>query len=276
MAEIDLKATAAARKASRPAGAVRRRFAQTPAEAARTGREGPKAKVRLTDADVSHETVLAAGGHREARRRTTPQGRRSPGRGRLRPVQGGSEPASCAGRCATSAGPRPTTRACPSRPWTRTARRSGRARPRCRREVSIRSRRSRSRPPIPVGDKIVAGLPIPAAVARRAAAGLSRGGGRRAARLREQPGQPPARRPRRPSQPPAPTPTPYGQGAALRGRPFRPPRGAARGRTGPATSRAPSDPASQPKPPQSVSGKRTGVRRSPDRLRLPSRFPTIL
>lgn len=57
ISEIDLKATAAARKAVPPPDPVAVAPPQTPVEALRLGREGPRAKVRLTDADVSHETV---------------------------------------------------------------------------------------------------------------------------------------------------------------------------------------------------------------------------
>jgi hypothetical protein len=59
ISEIDMKATAEARKAVRKPEPASEAVAQTPAEAARTGREGPKAKVRVTDADVAHETVQA-------------------------------------------------------------------------------------------------------------------------------------------------------------------------------------------------------------------------
>ena len=54
--EIDWKATAAARAeraAVRPAPSVTAP-PETPAQAARAGREGPRARVKLTDADVSH------------------------------------------------------------------------------------------------------------------------------------------------------------------------------------------------------------------------------
>jgi hypothetical protein len=54
--DIDWKATAAAKTArgsGKPAPAVTL-APETPAQAARSGREGPKARVKLTDADVSH------------------------------------------------------------------------------------------------------------------------------------------------------------------------------------------------------------------------------
>lgn len=59
ISEIDAKATAAAKKAAPAPDPAAVAPPQTPVEALRQGREGPKAKVRLTDADVSHETVLA-------------------------------------------------------------------------------------------------------------------------------------------------------------------------------------------------------------------------
>jgi hypothetical protein len=58
-ADIDWKATEAARNAARApakgAPAVEAR-PETPAQAARAGRNGPKARVKLTDADVGHAT----------------------------------------------------------------------------------------------------------------------------------------------------------------------------------------------------------------------------
>lgn len=57
ISEIDLKATAAAKKAVPPPDPAAVAPPQTPVEALRLGREGPRAKVRLTDADVSHETI---------------------------------------------------------------------------------------------------------------------------------------------------------------------------------------------------------------------------
>jgi hypothetical protein len=59
VSEIDLKATAAAKRVVPPPDPAAVPPPQTPVEALRLGREGPRAKVRLTDADVSHETVLA-------------------------------------------------------------------------------------------------------------------------------------------------------------------------------------------------------------------------
>jgi hypothetical protein len=58
-ADIDWKATEAARKAARaPAKGASAVEAppETPAQAARAGRNGPKARVKLTDADVGHVT----------------------------------------------------------------------------------------------------------------------------------------------------------------------------------------------------------------------------
>ncbi|HYB54284.1 MAG TPA: FxLYD domain-containing protein, partial [Thermoanaerobaculia bacterium] len=58
ISEIDQQATAAARAAAaapRPAASASAAAApETPAEAARVARDGPKARVRLTDADVGH------------------------------------------------------------------------------------------------------------------------------------------------------------------------------------------------------------------------------
>jgi hypothetical protein len=63
--EIDTKATAEARAAAAPAPPAAANAAPpaTPAEAARATREGPKARLRLTDADVGHylESVSAPG-----------------------------------------------------------------------------------------------------------------------------------------------------------------------------------------------------------------------
>jgi hypothetical protein len=64
--EIDQAATAAAKSAAKPQVATSSAAIpapQTPAEAARVAREGPKARVRLTDADVGHylESPAAAG-----------------------------------------------------------------------------------------------------------------------------------------------------------------------------------------------------------------------
>lgn len=55
LSEIDRDATAAANRAVVPAPApVEAPQASTPAEAVRTTKDGPKARVRITDADVSH------------------------------------------------------------------------------------------------------------------------------------------------------------------------------------------------------------------------------
>ena len=61
--DIDWKATAAATSAppAKPAPAVWV-SPQTPAEAARSGKDGPKARVKLTDADVSHPMEEEPGG----------------------------------------------------------------------------------------------------------------------------------------------------------------------------------------------------------------------
>jgi hypothetical protein len=63
LSDIDRSATAAARKAagaSPDSVAPAQKPAQTPAEALRASRAVQKAKVRLTDADVSHEAVQTA------------------------------------------------------------------------------------------------------------------------------------------------------------------------------------------------------------------------
>ncbi len=54
VSEIDRDATAAANQAAPAAPAAAEPAASTPGEAVRTAKEGPKAKVRITDADVSH------------------------------------------------------------------------------------------------------------------------------------------------------------------------------------------------------------------------------
>ncbi len=59
VSEIDLKATASARKAPPRPGPAVALPALSPVEAARATRTVPKAKVRLTDADVGHDSVLA-------------------------------------------------------------------------------------------------------------------------------------------------------------------------------------------------------------------------
>ncbi|MGE5276385.1 MAG: FxLYD domain-containing protein [Acidobacteriota bacterium] len=64
VSEIDRNATAAARASTpRPAASAAVRAPETPAEAAKAARQGPKARVRLTDADVGHylETGAPAG-----------------------------------------------------------------------------------------------------------------------------------------------------------------------------------------------------------------------
>ena len=65
-ADIDWKATAAAMNTTRApakAGAAVQAPLESPAQAARAGRDGPKARVKLTDADVAHvaEEELVAG-----------------------------------------------------------------------------------------------------------------------------------------------------------------------------------------------------------------------
>jgi hypothetical protein len=74
LSEIDRKATAEARKTVRRPEPAAEPVARTPAEAARSSREGPKAKVRLTDADVSHETVLQEEAPEGGDKKETPKG----------------------------------------------------------------------------------------------------------------------------------------------------------------------------------------------------------
>jgi hypothetical protein len=69
-ADIDWKATAAARNAPRSSAKTTAAEAppETPAQAARAGRDGPKARVKLTDADVGHvaEEEPASGEKKDA------------------------------------------------------------------------------------------------------------------------------------------------------------------------------------------------------------------
>ena len=70
-ADVDWSATAAARNASRApakASSAGEATLQTPAQAVRAGRDGPKARVKLTDADVAHVTdeEPASGAKKEA------------------------------------------------------------------------------------------------------------------------------------------------------------------------------------------------------------------
>jgi hypothetical protein len=74
LSEIDLKATAAARKASPRPDASLTVPAQTPVEATRAIRAVPKARVRLTDADVSHESVLPGGLQEPEEKKDTAKG----------------------------------------------------------------------------------------------------------------------------------------------------------------------------------------------------------
>lgn len=62
VSEIDRDATAAANRAAPPPEpAVAEAPASTPAEAVRSVKDGPKAKVRITDADVSHPLEMPEG-----------------------------------------------------------------------------------------------------------------------------------------------------------------------------------------------------------------------
>jgi hypothetical protein len=61
VSEIDRDATAAANRAGAGTAAKEAPAASTPADAARSARDGQKARVRITDADVSHPLDLSAG-----------------------------------------------------------------------------------------------------------------------------------------------------------------------------------------------------------------------
>jgi hypothetical protein len=249
MGEIDQKATAEARKAVRRPEPAVEAVAQTPAQAARVGREGPKAKVRVTDADVAHETVLgeAAGGSDE--KKDLPKGaarldvvgydQSRAGtnlilRGSLRNVGG--------------------TRATNARLSVTAVDENGEAIGTGEGSIS----KGTMEPfetvaftaSIPVGEKVVASLrfqpqwlaaPVPASPAEAAAAGQKPAG----SPAQAAPGAAAAAV----SQAPAPTPTPYGFGLY-----YAPPIPPAAIGTAPADGKtgyipAPSDPASQPKPP---------------------------
>jgi hypothetical protein len=81
VSEIDLKATAAARAAraaAKPApssGGVLEESQESPAEAAKLSRDGRKARVKITDADVGHVEEPAEGETKEAESRPTGSGR---------------------------------------------------------------------------------------------------------------------------------------------------------------------------------------------------------
>jgi hypothetical protein len=250
VSEIDMKATSEARKAARKPEPAPEVTAQTPAEAARSGREGPKAKVRVTDADVAHETVQAESAAAGGEKKDAPKGgarldvvgydqSRAGGslivRGSLRNVGG--------------------TRASNSRLSVTALDENG--------DVIGTGEASLSKgsldsfetvaftASVPVGEKIVASLrfqpqwlsaPPPASPAEAAAAQKTAGTAAQPAA----PGQAPAAAA---NQPPGPTPTPYGFGLY-----YAPPIPPAAIGTAPADGKtgyipAPSDPASQPKPP---------------------------
>ena len=250
ISDIDLKATADARKAVRRPEPAAEAAPQTPAEAARSGREGPKAKVRVTDADVAHETVQqetsgAPGEKKEAAKGAArldvagyDQSRAGTNlivRGSLRNV--GGTRASNARLSVTAVDengdPIGTGEASMSKgtmePYETVAF-----------TVSV-----------PVGEKIVASLRFqpqwlaapPPASPSEAAAAAQKPSGYAAGQ------QPAAAAASGSNQAPAPTPTPYGFGLY-----YAPPIPPAAIGTAPADGRtgyipAPSDPASQPKPP---------------------------
>jgi len=62
VSEIDRDATAAANHTPAPPAPKEAAAASTPADAARTGKDGQKARVRITDADVSHPLDLSSTG----------------------------------------------------------------------------------------------------------------------------------------------------------------------------------------------------------------------
>jgi len=79
LSEIDRDATAAANRPAPPAPAAAPEApASTPAEAVRTTKDGPKARVRITDADVSHPLDTTPAG--SAEKKDEPQTSGSPAR----------------------------------------------------------------------------------------------------------------------------------------------------------------------------------------------------
>jgi hypothetical protein len=248
MSEIDLKATAQARKAVRKPEPAVEAVPQTPAEAARTGREGPKAKVRVTDADVAHETVQAA-----AAADGTPGDKKDAPRGGARLDVVGYDQSRAGANLIVRGSLRNVggTRASNSRLTVTAMDENG--------DVIGTGEGSLSKgsldpsetvaftASVPVGEKNVGTLrfqpqwlsaPPPAPPAEAAAAQKVAGA----------PAQPAAQA-GAPNQAPAPTPTPYGFGLY-----YAPPIPPAAIGTAPADGKtgyipAPSDPASQPKPP---------------------------
>jgi hypothetical protein len=245
ISEIDLKATASARKAVPGPDPAAVAPAQTPAEAVRLNREGRKAKVRLTDADVSHETV-------QAEAATPAERKANAAKGTARLDVAGYDQAKAGSNLIVRGSLRNFggTTANNSRMSVAAMDENG--------ELIGTGEASLSKgnlepfetvaftAAIPVGDKIVGGLrftpqwmaaPPPAPPAE--AAGATAAAQRPAAAAPVAPGY----------QPPAPVPTPYGQGmlyaAPAPSASMVPP---ADGRAGyiPGAS----DPASQPKPPQ--------------------------
>ncbi|HTO86673.1 MAG TPA: hypothetical protein VMR54_03980 [Thermoanaerobaculia bacterium] len=71
VSEIDQQATSAANAAAAaapPVAPAAKASAETPASAARAAREGPKARVKLTDADVGHYLEVPGGGSGEEKK----------------------------------------------------------------------------------------------------------------------------------------------------------------------------------------------------------------
>ena len=108
--DVDWKATAAAKSAARnpskqPPAIVEP--PETPAEAARASRDGPKARVKLTDADVAHVERRVAG--RREERRARERGRRPAGESSTTRRRSPDRTSSCAARSATPASRPPPT-----------------------------------------------------------------------------------------------------------------------------------------------------------------------
>lgn len=249
ISEIDLKATASARKAVPGPDPAAVAPAQTPAEAVRLNREGRRAKVRLTDADVSHETV-------QAEAATPAESKANAAKGTARLDVAGYDQAKSGSNLIVRGSLRNFggTTANNSRMSVGAIDQNG--------ELIGTGEASLSKgslepfetvaftAAIPVGDKIVGGLrftpqwmaaPPPAPPAEAAGAAAAAAAAQRPAGTAAAPAAPGY-------QPPAPVPTPYGQGvlyaAPAPSASMVPP---ADGRAGyiPGAS----DPASQPKPP---------------------------
>jgi hypothetical protein len=250
ISEIDLKATAAAKKAVPPPDPAAVAPPQTPVEALRLGREGPRAKVRLTDADVSHETVQG-----QASAAAQGQGKAETGKGAARLDVAGYDQSKSGSNLLLRGSVRNFggTAASNARMSVTALDENG--------DLIGTGEASLSKgslepfetvaftAAVPVGDKIVAALrfspqwiaaPPPASAAEVTAA---------AATASVRPGGAAPGGPAPANQPPPPVPTPYGLGVL-----YAPPAAAAAS-TPPKDDRigyipGAADPASQPKPPQ--------------------------